>query len=38
LKKYRKYKWFDSVPRANGFQAVKLTPKDSRRSQSELST
>jgi len=35
---YVNVKWFDSVPGAFGFQAVKLTPEDSRRNQLRLST
>jgi len=33
-----KIRWFDSVPRAFGFQAVKLTAEEFRRTQPKLST
>jgi len=31
-------RWFDSVPRASDFQAVKFTLEDPRRDQPKLST
>jgi len=31
-------RWFDSVPRAKGFQTVKFTAEESRRTQPRLST